>query len=612
MMHNLLRYYRSYGYGSIDADNIDGLLHKDQNRNSSAETAVTSAASSVSTIFEDSVYSEVQPCTPPGYDAMEQHHVLPPPPQKRNSTLADVRLSMISNFSAAYNTVNISLALTLMRSTHPPEDSPSIANCSSALIAGMIIGQLGGGLLGDWLGRHMAMAVTLTLQICAAFMSAWSDVFTPNCNIYTLLACWRFLLGVGCGGVYPLAATITAESASDAQEKAKSVALMFSFQGVGYLAVSLSAYLFLRLFGEESDLAWRCHLGFGSLPGLVLIGSRMYHGKKLESDGQHPCRGHDIEYGMDKMSKTTLSDDTNKLTNFNLQRKRRSQIRLPPTSLWQQIQSEPNLVRKLVGTAGCWFLFDILFYGNTLFQPVVLSAAFGDSSTTLDIIHDSICISLLALPGYFVSVAMVGRQSPKRIQLQGFLCMAGLYTALGFTFGNLQRLYSLSLYGLTFFFSNYGPNSTVSDHEVCESFYDSMCKSNAIDPATLLFKQTFMLPSMTFSRPCRSTLNGICAASGKFGALLGACIFLPLASMIGIAHVMILCAVVSIASAVLTLIFTEDVAAPDKEPDDDTEAVRISSVVHLSSLQDVESDTRKANRLPTTVSMPTFLDFTHE
>lgn len=82
--------------------------------------------------------------------------------------------------------------------------------------------------------------------------------------------------------------------------------------------------------------------------------------------------------------------------------------------------------------------------------------------------------------------------------------------------------------------------------------------------------------------------------------------------MIGIAHVMILCAVVSIASAVLTLIFTEDVAAPDKDPDDDTEAVRISSVVHLSSLQDVESDTRKANRLPTTVSMPTFLDFTHE
>ena len=469
-MQNLFRQNRKFGYGSIDLDNTDGQprglgsLHQhkeDQNRKSSSETAVTSAASSVSTIYEDSVYSEAQPYNVPAeHNAMEHHakHCLhPPPPPKRNSAVADVRLSMISNFSAAYNTVNISLALTLMRSTHPPDDAPSIANCSSALIAGMIIGQLGGGLLGDWLGRHMAMAVTLTLQICAAFMSAWSDIIVTDWDIYTMLACWRFLLGVGCGGVYPLAATITAESASDAQEKAKSVALMFSFQGVGYLAVSLSAYLFVLLFGEGSDLAWRCILGFGSLPGLILIGTRVYHGRKTESeDGHH---GSLLEDHL-------ITPDVEHGSNFNVKRKRQSQIRLPPTSLLQQIQSEPNLVHKLVGTAGCWFLFDILFYGNTLFQPVVLSAAFGDSASSLAIIHDSICISLLALPGYFVSVAMVGRQSPKRIQLQGFLLMAGLYTILGFTFGKMHRLSLLSVYGLTFFFSNYGPNSTVSVREV--------------------------------------------------------------------------------------------------------------------------------------------------
>lgn len=141
------------------------------------------------------------------------------------------------------------------------------------------------------------------------------------------------------------------------------------------------------------------------------------------------------------------------------------------------------------------------------------------------------------------------------------------------------------------------------------------CASDVMVSNLQIIQQTFMLPSMTFSRPCRSTLNGICAASGKFGALLGACIFLPLASRFGIAHVMILCAVVSIASAGLTLIFTEDVAASKKNPDDDIDAVRISSVVHLSSLQDGESDTMKvmsSHKFRTTVSMPTFLDFTHD
>ena len=180
MMQTILQHYRTKGYGSIDPDSIDvqpicptassslASVHKedDKYRNSSSETAVTSAASSVSTIFEDSVYSEVQPSPlPVDPDALERHVMINLQPSPRNSAVADVRLSMISNFSAAYNTVNISLALTMMRPTHPPEDAPSIANCSSALIAGMIIGQLGGGLLGDWLGRHMAMAVTLTLQI---------------------------------------------------------------------------------------------------------------------------------------------------------------------------------------------------------------------------------------------------------------------------------------------------------------------------------------------------------------------------------------------------------------------------------------------------------------
>merc|ERR1711938_187702 len=31
---------------------------------------------------------------------------------------------------------------------------------------------------------------------------------------------------------------------------------------------------------------------------------------------------------------------------------------------------------KLLGTAGGWFLFDITFYGNSLFQPTVLSSVF--------------------------------------------------------------------------------------------------------------------------------------------------------------------------------------------------------------------------------------------
>lgn len=52
---------------------------------------------------------------------------------------------------------------------------------------------------------------------------------------------------------------------------------------------------------------------------------------------------------------------------------------------------------------------------------------------------------------------------------------------------------------LRYFFSNFGPNST-----------------------------TFILPSESFPWEVRSSLNGFCAAMGKFGAVVGSSMFLPL------------------------------------------------------------------------------------
>ena len=63
--------------------------------------------------------------------------------------------------------------------------------------------------------------------------------------------------------------------------------------------------------------------------------------------------------------------------------------------------------------------------------------------------------------GYLISIYLVGKQSPRRIQLQGFLCMAVLYAYIGYNFDSLDKYSLLGLYGLTFFFSNYGPNTTV-------------------------------------------------------------------------------------------------------------------------------------------------------
>jgi len=63
-----------------------------------------------------------------------------------------------------------------------------------------------------------------------------------------------------------------------------------------------------------------------------------------------------------------------------------------------------------------------------------------------------------------------------------------------------------------------------------------------------------MLPSMTFSPSCRSTLNGVAAASGKLGALVGATMFEPAAKTFGDNVVMLICSSLSLLGLFMTWI----------------------------------------------------------
>ncbi|GMH60139.1 hypothetical protein TL16_g02983, partial [Triparma laevis f. inornata] len=376
---------------------------------------------------------------------------------------------------------------------------------SSALIAGMVCGQLLFGSLGDIMGLDTAMAATITTQLIG---SALSFEVPNSISIFTVLTVWRFVLGVGCGGVYPLAASMASSSTKNEKDRGQSVALVFSMQGVGYLIPPLLCLLLGAIFGASNTMIWRLLLGFGFLPAFYL----MYLRRKYKNEDKN-------EKKADHTTAETLSP-----------------AKAEKGDVWNAIKSETNLARKvrncecvnyqLVGTAGSWLLFDILFYGNTLFQPVVLTAAFGDSEDVMATAVDTTIINLLSLPGYFVSVYFIGKLGPKYIQAQGFIVMAVLYFVIGFGWNSIKntKVLLLLLYGGTFFFANFGPNST-----------------------------TFVLPSMTYSPKCRSTLNGVSAAAGKLGAFLGATMFEPLSESMGNDTIMIFCGVIALVSFLITL-----------------------------------------------------------
>ena len=228
---------------------------------------------------------------------------------------------------------------------------------------------------------------------------------------------------------------------------------------------------------------------------------------------------------------------------------------------WASIVMEERLCQKLLGTAVTWFLFDLLFYGNTIFQAIVVEATFrsrenkdgndaSSNNSSSDRRHllqrtalDSFILTSIALPGYAVAGALIGRricgvtQSVRFVMLQGLGCMSVLYFTIGWYWKEL-RMYSPSalvvLYGLTFFFANYGPNTT-----------------------------TFVLPALVYSPECRSTWNGFSAAAGKLGALCGATLFAPAAQAWGDATVMLLCSMIGAMAFLITLGFVH--IPPPKE-----------------------------------------------
>lgn len=461
------------------------------------------------------------------------------------------RVAMLANFSTSYNVVNIGYALHVL--AHDKtfiESMPDGSNfgeslCSSIFIVGVIVGQLAGGSLGDAISRHNALLIMMSLQVIAAFGSMlvpYSATTLWKMNFFDMMAFWRLLLGIGCGGVYPLAATMAVESSNTEEERGKLVALTFSTQGLGFLSVPLLTQALLYAFSEQSvHWIWRVILGAGCIPGTLIfilivaaeqcsknglsIPNRISQQQVIDTNQITNLKSSSfapLEVGVKFCSAESLplmAQSTHQLHTIQSKREKLASI---VTSILQ----EDKLIKKLSSTAVCWFILDIIFYGNTLFTPLVLEKAFGPRETIFDSMRDSTILSSIALPGYYVSVFTIGYQTPIWVQSQGFLLMGLLYGLIGLNFNYLasaDKTALLFLYGLTFFFSNYGPNTT-----------------------------TFMLPSLTFSPGCRSTLNGICAACGKMGALAGAILFVHTAAHFGDSAVMLICSFLSFIGFVFT------------------------------------------------------------
>jgi PHS family inorganic phosphate transporter-like MFS transporter len=161
--------------------------------------------------------------------------------------------------------------------------------------------------------------------------------------------------------------------------------------------------------------------------------------------------------------------------------------------------------KVLLGTAGSWFFLDVAYYGLSLNNSIILTAIGWTGGSNMyevyyrNAVGNLILVCAGAIPGYWVSVALIDTVGRKPIQIMGFALLTILFIIIGFAYNHLSNHALLALYVLAQFFFNFGPNST-----------------------------TFIVPGECFPTRYRSTSHGFSAASGKVGAIIAQCVFGPL------------------------------------------------------------------------------------
>jgi MFS family permease len=361
-------------------------------------------------------------------------------------------------FTDAYDLFVIGVALKLITQEWKL-DPLQIAVVGATALVSAALGSAIFGRIADVFGRKYIYGFEVLVLGAGAIASAFSP------NVWWLIG-FRFILGLGIGGDYPVSATIASEF-SGAKVRGRLVSTVFAMQGAGLLVGPLLAMLLLAA-GTSNDITWRILLAAGALPPLAVFWARR-HLKETPR--------------FEKLQAAAPPKDVR-------------EVEQRVTKMFDGIKDgyrDKQVVTWLFASAFAWFFLDLAYYGNTISNQQFISAVAPKASQLHTLFISFLVFLIAALPGYLLSMYGMDRWGRKRIQLLGFAVMAATFIGIALI-GDAASVLTpfVLLYGLNYFFTEFGPNTT-----------------------------TFVYPAEIFPVRVRTTSHGIAATVGKVGAAVG-------------------------------------------------------------------------------------------
>ena len=412
-------------------------------------------------------------------------------------------------FTDAYDLFIVGAASTLIAAQwHLSTAQTGLINSISLL--GAFLGAFFFGRVADLAGRKRTYGLLAVLMVVGALASA----FAPD------LACllvFRFILGVGVGGDYPVSAVLMTEYANR-RNRGRLVGMVFSMQALGTIA-GYAAGLALLADGVPHGLVWRLLLGFGAIPAACVIYLRHKmpesprYTEAVRGDGAAAAR-HLASY-----------------TGGVLQAAGATDAPAPRKPRLAELLKDRRHLLTLLGTAGSWFVFDYAYYGNSVSAPLIVKSVLGGGThaMTQTLALNLIVFTVAAVPGYLLATLYMDRIGHRRLQLIGFACMGLAFLLIGVIPGlTAMVLPFLILFGVSYFFAEFGPNTT-----------------------------TFVNAAECFPTAVRSTAHGIASGFAKVGAFIGVFLFPMIQRNLGTGAALELSAGFAAVGMLLTLLVPE-------------------------------------------------------
>lgn len=380
----------------------------------------------------------------------------------------------------------------------------------SALLAAAL-GAICFGLLSDRLGRKKLYGI----EVIILFFGAIASALAPS---FWWLFVARFVMGFGIGGDYPTSAVVASEYAPQ-RNRGYMVLLVFAMQALGMIFGPALASLMLVTPLAHMDIA-RILLGFGAIPAASVFILR----RQLQETPEFKKQS-DLPLSVSRVVRDIVKDKGNPKPAGTYKRQ----------SFWQK-----KWLITLCITGGAWFLLDVALYGNTVSNMMILNSIQPNASLLAHTLMTACIFLVFAVPGYFLAAAYIDRMGRKKLQLLGFAVMAACYIVIG-SFDTIPKTMAafLLIYGMSYFFTNFGPNAT-----------------------------TFLVPSEVYPTSLRATGHGLSAAIGKVGAAIGAFLLPGVLKAHGLGYVMVGMCLVALIGVGLSIFLPDMTNRPLSETED--------------------------------------------